>query len=95
MKRRKLHRVLAVAFLEIMPRTSLTLARVKRYATSDLLSLHCIRRSTKITDVDRMRDIEIAINAIKCKPEFRGAPRRSPSYEDRKEIILSGLADPR
>ena len=87
--------MLAVCFLECLPRTSLTLANARRYVTSDLLSSYCIRNHTKISDADRIVALDIAMNAVKGKPvSFRFAKRGSPIAIERRNYILAGLADP-
>ena len=68
---------------------------MKRAVTSTLLLSYSIRKETTVTDTDRMKALEIAINAIKSKPTiYRTAPHGSPIAKERRNYILSGLADP-
>jgi hypothetical protein len=67
---------------------------MKRYVTFDLLSSYCVRRNTNIKDRDRKHSLQIAINAVKARPYFRILPSDSPKAKERKEYILSGMADP-
>lgn len=94
MNRRKLHRMLAVCFLD-QSHPLLKPHILRRYVTSDLLCEYNIRRNTKIKNRDIIEGMRIAINAIQGKPlSYRNAKRGTPIANERRNLILAGLADP-
>ena len=95
MKREKLRRRIAVCILDTLVSNALTPSNVKRYVTSNQLSLYRIRKQTKITAKDLDTGLRIAKGAIHLKPiSFRYAPRGSPIAERRMDMILTApIAD--
>lgn len=90
MKRERLRRIIALCILEVLPHSSLSFQNVKRYVTTQTLTLYRIRNETKITQTDLLIGLKMAINSCRNKPiSFRYAPLGSPKAEERKQYLLT------
>lgn len=89
MRREKLRRRIAICIMDTLVNSSLSPQNVKRYVTSQTLSLYRIRHETQVTQKDLDVGLTIATNVARKSVSFRYAPRGSPNAVKRNEYILT------